>query len=189
MALTQSTMLPLGSAAPDFILSDTAGCTVSRNDFKGRAALLVMFICNHCPYVKHVRAQLAKLGRDYLPRGVGIVAINSNDAQISPNDSPEKMKQEVQDIGYPFPYLFDEKQAVARAYQAACTPDIFLFDAGHHLVYRGQIDESRPKNGLPSTGKDLRAALDAILDSRPVPEPQVPSIGCSIKWKPGNEPQ
>lgn len=189
MALIESTMLPLGSAAPDFALPDTNGRLVSRDDFKGSRALLVMFICNHCPYVKQVRAQLSQLGRDYMPRGVSIVAINSNDPQISPNDSPEKMKEEVQLVGYPFPYLFDESQAVAKSYRAACTPDIYLFDAGFRLIYRGQIDESRPKNGLISTGKDIRAALDAVLASQPVPEPQIPSIGCSIKWRQGNEPQ
>jgi peroxiredoxin len=188
MALIESTMLPLGSAAPDFQLSDTEGRIVRRDDFKDRAALLVMFICNHCPYVKHVRAELARLGHDYLPRGIGIVAINANDAQTYPNDSPERMKEEVKEVGYPFPYLYDKTQAIAKAYRAACTPDIFLFDRGFKLVYRGQIDESRPKNGLPATGKDLRAALDAVLAGKPVSEKQIPSIGCSIKWKPGNEP-
>jgi peroxiredoxin len=188
MALIESTMLPLGSAAPDFRLPDTNGKLVARDDFKGASALLVMFICNHCPYVKHVRTELARIGRDYLPRGAAIVAINSNDPLASPNDSPEKMKQEVQDIGYSFPYLFDETQSVAKAYRAACTPDIFLFDQTGKLAYRGQIDASRPKNGLTSDGKDLRAALDAVLAKTPAPEKQIPSIGCSIKWKPGSEP-
>lgn len=188
MALVESIMLPLGSKAPDFRLQDTNGAVVSRDDFQKRSALLVLFICNHCPYVKHVRAELARLGHDYLPRGVGIVAINANDAQTSPNDSPERMKEQVKEVGYPFPYLYDETQAVAKVYRAACTPDIFLFDRYFKLVYRGQIDDSRPKNGLPATGKDLRAALDAVLAGQSVNEKQVPSIGCSIKWKPGNEP-
>ena len=188
MALIQSTMLPLGSEAPDFQLPDTNGRLVSRDDFKDAAALLVLFICNHCPYVKHVRTELTRIGREYLPRGVAMVAINSNDPLASPNDSPEKMKLEVQEIGYPFPYLFDETQATAKAYKAACTPDIFLFDRAGKLVYRGQIDASRPKNGLTSDGRDLREALDAVLNRMPVSEKQTPSIGCSIKWKPGNEP-
>ena len=188
MALVNSTMLPLGSTAPDFRLPDTNAVMYSRDEFRGKAALLVMFICNHCPYVRHVRGELARIGRDYLPRNVGIVAINANDAVTYPNDSPEKMKLEAADAGYPFPYLFDESQAIARAYRAACTPDIFLFDAQFRLVYRGQIDPSRPKNGLPATGTDLRAALDAVLSGAPVSEHQIPSIGCSIKWKAGNEP-
>ncbi|HZT23689.1 MAG TPA: thioredoxin family protein [Verrucomicrobiae bacterium] len=188
MALTPSTMLPLGTAAPDFKLPDTNGKIVSLADFQDRAALLVMFICNHCPYVKHIRAGLAQLARDYLPRGVGIVGINSNDAASYPEDSPARMKEEVQAAGYIFPYLYDESQAVAKAYRAACTPDIYLFDKNRKLVYRGQFDDSRPGNGIPVTGKDVRAALEAVLAGRPVPPDQKPSIGCNIKWKAGNEP-
>lgn len=188
MALTPSTMLSLGTDALDFRLSDTNGKTVSLADFKNAPALLVMFVCNHCPYVKHLRQALAQLGRDYQPKGVGIVAINSNDVATYPADSPAKMKEEVQSAGYTFPYLFDETQAVAKAYRAACTPDIFLFDSRHKLVYRGQFDDSRPGNGRPVTGKDLRAALDAVLAGRPVPPEQTPSMGCNIKWKSGNAP-
>ncbi len=188
MALIQSTMLSVGTPAPDFRLPDTNGQWMARDSFRGKAALLVMFICNHCPYVKHVRAELARIGHDYQPRGVGIVAINANDPQQSPNDSPEKMALEVRDIGYPFPYLFDESQAVAKAYRAACTPDIFLFDPDFRLAYRGQVDESRPKSGIAATGRDLRAALDAVLAGKAPVGIQTPSLGCSIKWKPGNEP-
>ena len=181
-------MLPLGTTAPDFKLPDTNGKIVSRDDFKNAPALLVMFICNHCPYVKHVRGELAKLGRDYQAKGVGIVAISSNDTQNYPDDSPEKMKEEAASAGYTFPYLFDETQSVAKAYRAACTPDIYLFDKNQKLVYRGQLDESRPRNGLPVTGKDLRAALDAVLAGKPVFKNQIASMGCNIKWKPGNAP-
>ena len=188
MALTPSTMLPLGTAAPDFKLPDTNGKTVSLADFKDKPALLVIFMCNHCPYVKHIRAGLAQLARDYLPRGAAIVGINANDVANHPDDSPAKMAQEVKSAGYVFPYLYDESQAVAKAYRAACTPDIFLFDKNRKLVYRGQFDDSRPGNGIPSTGKDLRAALDAVLTGKPVPADQKASIGCNIKWKSGNEP-
>ncbi|MEP6663863.1 MAG: thioredoxin family protein [Verrucomicrobiota bacterium] len=189
MALTSSTMLSLGTVAPDFRLPETGGKIVSRADFQHSSALLVLFICNHCPYVKHVRAELAKLARDYLPKGVGIVAINSNDAKNYPDDSPEKMRQEVREAGYLFPYLFDENQSVAKAYRAACTPDIFLFDENLKLVYRGQLDDSRPGNGLPVTGKDLRSALESVLAGKPVSENQTPSVGCNIKWQPGQEPR
>ena len=189
MALTPSTMLPLGTTAPDFQLPDTNGKVVSLADFKGAPALLVLFICNHCPYVKHVREELANLGRDYQARGVAIVAISSNDAKNYPDDSPEKMKQEVKSAGYTFSYLYDEKQSVAKAFHAACTPDIFLFDKNLKLVYRGQLDNSRPGNDIPVTGKDLRAALDAVLAGQPVSEHQVPSMGCNIKWKPGHAPR
>lgn len=178
-----STMMPLGTSAPDFILPDTDGTLVRRDDFAGAPALLVMFICNHCPYVQHVRPELARLGRDYAARGVAIVAISSNDVERYPADSPERMKEEKQAAGYTFPYLFDETQEIARAYGAACTPDFFLFDAGRALVYRGQLDDSRPGNGKPVTGRDLRAALDAVLAGEPVPADQKPSIGCSIKWR------
>ncbi len=181
-------MLPLGTAAPDFKLPDTNGKTVSLADFQGAPALLVLFICNHCPYVKHIRAGLAQLGRDYRPRGAAIVAINSNDVANYPDDSPARMKAEVKAAGYLFPYLHDESQAVAKAYHAACTPDIYLFDRNQKLVYRGQFDDSRPGNGVPVTGKDLRAALDAVLAGQPVPPNQKASVGCNIKWKAGNEP-
>lgn len=188
MALTPSTMLPLGTSAPNFQLPDTGGKTVSLADFKDKAALLVMFICNHCPYVKHLRPGLAQLAQDYQPRGVAIVGINANDVANYPEDSPAKMAAEAQAAGYSFPYLFDETQAVAKAYRAACTPDFFLFDRGRRLVYRGQFDESRPGNGTPVTGKDLRAALDAVLAGKATSTFQAPSIGCNIKWKRGNEP-
>ena len=181
-------MLPLGTAAPDFKLPDTNGKTVSLADFKDKPVLLVLFICNHCPYVKHIRAGLAQLARDYLPRGVAIVGINANDVANYPDDSPAKMKEEVKSAGYLFPYLYDETQAVAKAYRAACTPDIYLFDKGRKLVYRGQMDDSRPGNGIPVTGKDLRAALDATLAGKPISSNQKASMGCNIKWKAGNEP-
>jgi peroxiredoxin len=188
MALTPSTMLPLGKTAPDFSLPDTSGKTVSLADFKAAPALVVIFMCNHCPYVKHIRAGLAQLARDYLPKQMAVVGINSNDVANYPDDSPAKMKEEVKSAGYIFPYLYDETQAVAKAYRAACTPDIYLFDRGRRLVYRGQFDASRPGNGIPVTGKDLRAALDAVLAGKPTSELQVASIGCNIKWKSGNEP-
>jgi peroxiredoxin len=188
MALTPSTMLPLGTTAPDFKLPDTNGKTVALADFRDKPALLVLFICNHCPYVKHIRTGLAQLARDYLPRGVAIVGINSNDVANYPEDSPAKMKEEVKSAGYLFPYLYDESQAVAKAYRAACTPDIYLFDKNRKLVYRGQFDDSRPGNGIPVTGKDLRATLDAVLAGKPVSPNQKASMGCNIKWKAGNEP-
>jgi peroxiredoxin len=188
MALTPSTMLPLGTSAPDFQLPDTNGKIVSLADFKHKAALLVIFMCNHCPYVIHIRAGLAQLAKDYAPKNVGIVGISSNNVQTHPADGPEKMKAEAQNAGYIFPYLYDETQAVAKSYRAACTPDIFLFDKNRKLVYRGQFDDSRPGNNLPVTGKDLRTALDAVLTGKSVSENQTASIGCNIKWKPGNEP-
>jgi peroxiredoxin len=188
MALTPSTMLPLGTTAPDFKLPDTDGKMVSLTDFRNASALLVLFICNHCPYVKHIRAGLAQLARDYVPQGVAIVAISSNDAANYPDDSPARMKEEVRAAGYIFPYLYDETQAVAKAYCAACTPDIYLFDKSQRLAYRGQMDDSRPSNGQPVTGKDLRAALDAILSGKPVSPDQKASVGCNIKWKSGNAP-
>ncbi len=189
MALTESTMgLPLGSQAPNFRLPDTDGRMVSLRDFEGARALLVVFMCNHCPYVIHVKEGLAALGRDYMPRGVAMVGINSNDVENYPQDSPERMKEDKEKYGYPFPYLFDETQETAKAYKAACTPDFFLFDGQFRLVYRGQMDGSRPGSDVPVTGKDLRAALDALLEGRPVPSEQRPSAGCNIKWKPGNEP-
>jgi peroxiredoxin len=188
MALTPSTMLPLGTTAPDFKLPDPDGKVVSLADFKDQSALLVLFICNHCPYVKHIRAGLAQVARDYLPKQVAIIGINSNDAANYPEDSPAKMKAEVKSAGYTFPYLYDETQAVAKAYRAACTPDLYLFDKNRKLVYRGQFDDSRPGNGIPVTGKDLRAALDAVLAGKPVPPNQKASVGCNIKWIAGNEP-
>jgi peroxiredoxin len=188
MALTPSTMLPLGTTAPDFKLPDTNGKAVSLSDFKSAPALLVLFICNHCPYVKHIRAGLAQLARDYTSQGVAIVGISSNDVAHYPDDSPAQMKEEVKSAGYIFPYLYDETQAVAKAYRAACTPDIYLFDTRHKLVYRGQMDDSRPNSGVPVTGKDLRAALDAVLAGKPAPANQKASVGCNIKWKAGNEP-
>ncbi|HZI31345.1 MAG TPA: thioredoxin family protein [Candidatus Binatia bacterium] len=188
MAKTASTMLALGTAAPDFLLPDTNGKLVSLADLKDAPALLVIFMCNHCPYVKHIRHELADLASEYQKQGVAVVGINSNDAVNHPEDSPARMAAEVQEIGYTFPYLFDAAQAVARAYRAACTPDIFVFDKDRKLVYRGQFDDSRPGNGIPVTGKDLRDALDAVLAGKQVPSNQKPSIGCNIKWKPGNEP-
>lgn len=183
MSLTPSTMLPLGTSAPGFSLPDVSGKTVSISDFKNAPALLVMFICNHCPYVKQVRSGLAQLARDYQPKGVAVVAISSNDVVSHPDDSPAKMAVEAKEAGYTFPYLYDESQAIARSYQAACTPDFFLFNREKQLVYRGQLDDSRPGNGVPVTGKDLRAALDAVLAGKPVVADQKPSIGCNIKWK------
>jgi peroxiredoxin len=185
----ESRMLPLGTPAPDFRLPDAVGDGfVARDDFAGAPALLVMFICNHCPYVRHVRQELARIAGDYAERGVAVVAINANDVERYPQDGPDAMRQEAEEAGYPFPYLFDETQDVARAFRAACTPDFFLFDAERRLVYRGELDDSRPGNGRPVTGADLRDALDRVLDGRPPRETQVPSIGCGIKWKPGSEP-
>jgi len=188
MALTPSTMAPLGTPAPEFRLPDTDGRLVSLSDFTDAPAVLVAFICNHCPYVKHVREAFARLAREYQARGVAIVAINSNDVATHPDDSPAKMKEEKQAAGYVFPYLFDESQQVARAYRAACTPDFFLFDKQRRLVYRGQMDASRPGNGKANDGADLRAALDAVIAGKTPSAQQVPSMGCNIKWKPGNEP-
>jgi peroxiredoxin len=182
MVATASNMLPLGTTAPLFALPDTDGRTVSLADAMGTGAILVMFICNHCPFVKHVRPELARLGGDYQDRAA-IFAISSNDVAAFPDDAPAKMKIEKEVAGYVFPYLFDETQDVARAYHAACTPDFFLFDASRRLVYRGQLDDSRPGNNLPVTGRDLRAALDAVLAGKPVPPEQKPSLGCNIKWK------
>jgi peroxiredoxin len=184
MALTESTMLALGTTAPDFALTDVVtGNTVHRDDFRGRKALLVLFICTHCPYVKHVEKGLAALGRDYANKPLAIVAISSNDVITHPDDSAAGLKQQAETFDFVFPYLYDETQTVARAYKAACTPDIFLFDADFRLVYRGQFDASRPGNGMPVTGEDLRAAIDQVLSDKPVPTDQRPSIGCNIKWK------
>lgn len=189
MALTPSTMLEIGTSAPNFDLPDTDGSRVKLSDFTGAKALLVMFICNHCPFVVHVADQLAKLGRDYQARGAAIVAISANDVSTHPDDSPEKIKAEKAARGYTFPYLYDEDQSVAKAYRAACTPDFFLFDADRKLVYRGQLDDSRPGNDAPIDGKDLRAALDKVLAGESLSEDQKPSIGCNIKWKNGNAPE
>ena len=189
MSLTPSTMLPLKTQAPDFSLPDVAtGRTVSLKDVSGKSALLVMFICRHCPYVKHVQGELARLGRDYRDRGVGIVAVSSNDARAYPDDAPEQLAEMARQNGFGFPLCYDESQDVAKAYTAACTPDFFLFDRARRLVYRGQLDGSRPGRGVPVTGADLRAALDAVLAGQPVSDVQRPSVGCNIKWKPGNSP-
>ena len=189
MVKTVSTMLlPLGATAPDFALPDTAGKTVSLADFAGEPAYLVVFMCNHCPYVKHVADALAELARQYQGRGVAVIGINSNDADTYADDSPAKMAEEATQRKYTFPYLYDATQAVAKAYRAACTPDFYVFDHDRKLVYRGQMDDSRPQSGVPVTGKDLRAALDAVLAGRAVSPQQKPSLGCNIKWKQGNEP-
>jgi peroxiredoxin len=189
MVNTASTMtLPLGAEAPDFSLPDVDGKTVSLADFRDAPALLVIFLCNHCPFVKHVADELARLGREYQARGVAIVGINSNDANSYPADSPAEMRREARQRGYTFPYLYDEAQETAKAYRAACTPDFFLFGKDRKLVYRGQLDSSRPGSNTPVTGEDLRAALDAVLEGKPVAEKQRASIGCNIKWKAGNEP-
>ncbi len=177
-------MLPLGTAAPDFQLPDVvSGRTVNLADFAGKRGLLVMFICRHCPYVKHVQKELARIGEDYANQPLGIVAISSNDAQSHPQDAPDSLREMAVELGFTFPYCFDETQEVARAYDAACTPDFFLFGEDRRLVYRGQLDESRPRNEIPVTGKDLRAAIDAVLQGKPVSAEQKPSLGCNIKWR------
>ncbi len=181
-------MLPLGTEAPDFALPSPEGKTVALADFKDAPALLIVFMCNHCPYVQHVRAGLAAMARDFQKRGVAVVGINANDVRNYPADSPAKMREEIKTASYTFPYLYDESQAVAKAYRAACTPDFYLFDQERKLVYRGQMDDSRPGNGIPVTGKDLRAAVEAVLAKKPVSSKQKASIGFNIKWKPGNEP-
>jgi peroxiredoxin len=189
MVQTASTMLSLGTSAPDFSLPEVGGKTVALADFADSPALLVIFLCNHCPFVKHIADGLAKLVKEYQPRGVAAVGINANDWESYPDDSPQKMAEEVGRRGYTFPYLYDETQKVAQAYRAACTPDFFVFDENRKLVYRGQMDASRPGNGIPVTGSDLRAALDATLAGQSPPTPQKPSIGCNIKWRKGNEPE
>lgn len=188
MVKTASTMLSLDTKAPNFSLPDTNGKKVSLSDFADAPALLVVFMSNHCPYVKHVADGLAELARDYQQRGVAVVGINSNDVENYPDDAPAKMAEEVKVRGYTFPYLFDATQCVAKSYRAACTPDFYVFDKHCKLVYRGQMDASRPGSDLPVTSEDLRAALDAVLDGRPVSADQKPSLGCNIKWKPDNEP-
>jgi peroxiredoxin len=188
MARTPSTMLPLGTKAPDFSLVNVDGKTVSLADFDKSPALLVIFMCNHCPFVKHLASALARFGAEYMKKGVAVVGISSNDVAGYPADSPEQMVREAEEQGYTFPYLYDESQDVAKAYRAACTPDFFLFDGDRRLVYRGQFDSSRPDNGVPITGSDLRAAVDAVLAGKKPSEKQLPSIGCNIKWKAGREP-
>lgn len=185
----ESTMLELGTKAPDFTLHDVvSGRTYSRDSFKGNQGLLVMFICNHCPYVKLIKEHLVEYASDYMPKGIGIVAISSNDVENYPEDGPKKMMEDAEKYGYPFPYLYDEDQEVAHAYKAACTPDLFLFDENLELFYRGQFDSARPKNDTEPTGEDLRNATDLLLAGESAPEEQIPSIGCNIKWKKGNEP-
>jgi peroxiredoxin len=189
MSLTPSTMLPLGTQAPDFDLLDVvSGKHISLTAFTDKKALLVMFICRHCPFVKHVQKELARLGNDYTQKEVGMVAISANDADHYPDDAPDKLKVMAQELGFTFPFCYDESQETAKAYTAACTPDFFLFDAQRQLVYRGQLDDSRPGNGRPLNGRDLRQALEAVLSHLPVSQDQKPSIGCNIKWKLGNEP-
>jgi peroxiredoxin len=189
MVMTASTMLELGTSAPDFELADvTTGNTFSLSSFADKRGLLVMFICRHCPFVKHIKEELARLGRDYENSELAIVAISSNDAETYRDDSPESLKAMASDLDFRFPYLYDESQEVAKSYTAACTPDFFLFDDTRKLVYRGQLDDSRPGNDAPIDGRDLRAAIDAVLSSQPVAATQQPSIGCNIKWRPGNEP-
>ena len=184
MAETPSVMLPLGTIAPNFKLPDVvSGKQVSLDELKSPVATLVMFICNHCPFVKHVNAELVRLAADYQPRGVSMIAISSNDVVNYPQDGPDKMKETALQLGYTFPYLYDESQQVARDYQAACTPDFYIFDESLKLVYRGQLDDSRPSNGIPVTGKDIRNALDCLLSGEPIAGQQSPSIGCNIKWK------
>lgn len=189
MVNTLSTMLPLGTEAPQFRLPDTEGKMVASEDFQDSPALLVVFMCNHCPFVQHVLPEFVRLARDYQSRGVVIVGINSNDIETYPQDGPAAMAELSRNKGLTFPYLFDDSQEVAKAYGAACTPDFYLFDGSRHLVYRGRMDDSSPGNDRPVTGVDLRAALDAVLDGRPVSPDQQPSLGCNIKWKPGNEPE
>lgn len=189
MALRQSRMIELGTQAPDFALPDVvSGRIVGLADFAAAPALLVAFICNHCPYVRHVRAGFVAFAREYGPKGLAIVAISANDAAAYPDDAPAAMAREAKSAGFTFPYLYDETQAVARAYEAICTPDFFLFDRERRLVYRGRFNASRPGSNVPVSGADLRAAVDALLAGRPVPAEQQPSMGCSIKWKPGNAP-
>ena len=190
MVLTPSTMLPLGTRVPGFALPDFDGRFVSPDDYRQAPALLVAFICRHCPFVTHIREGFAAFVREYQPRGLAVIAINSNDIEEFPEDGPHGMKEEAASAGYTFPYLFDESQAVAKAFRAACTPDLYLFDAERKLVYRGRFDESRPRMNppMPVTGRDIRGAVDALLEGRPIAEEQKNSVGCNIKWKPGNAP-
>lgn len=188
MVLTPSTMLPLGTLAPDFSLPDSSGKTVSLSDLPEAPALLIVFMCNHCPYVIHLKKDLAELAREYAQRGVATIAINANDLENYPQDGPDRMAEDKEKYDYPFPYLMDESQETAKAYRAACTPDFYVFDKDRRLAYRGQFDDSRPGNDKPITGRDIRTALDAVLESRSVEGNQVASMGCNIKWKPGNQP-
>jgi peroxiredoxin len=188
MVRTASTMLPLGTVAPHFSLLDIHGKMVSLSDFRGKKGLVVVFMCNHCPYVKHVAPELVRIVNDYKDQGIAFVGISSNDVEAYPADSPESMKQEAAQQGYTFPYLYDADQSIAKAYRAACTPDFFIFDANQQLAYRGQMDDSRPKTDRPLTGKDLREALDCLLAGKPISDQQKPSIGCNIKWRPNMEP-
>lgn len=182
-------MLPLGTVAPDFFLSDTNGKLISLAVFRKAPALLVVFLCNHCPYVQHIRTGLAQMASDLQRQGVGVVGINSNDSATFPQDGPAAMRLEVKKAGYTFPYLYDADQSVARSYRAACTPEFYLFDQNRRLVYRGQMDDSRPGNDIPVTGSDIRSAVEAVLKGEPVSNQQKPSVGCNIKWKTGNEPE
>lgn len=189
MSLTTSTMLELGTQAPDFQLPDTvSGQTISLDRFAGQTALLVIFMCTHCPFVQHVKDEIARIDRDYSDKGLGIVAISANSVETHPDDAPDKLKAMAQEMGFSFPFCYDETQETAKVYTAACTPDFFLFDRDRKLVYRGQLDDSRPGNDKPVNGKDLRSAIDAVLDGRPIEANQKPSMGCNIKWKAGNEP-
>ncbi|MEM9001990.1 MAG: thioredoxin family protein [Cyanobacteria bacterium P01_F01_bin.86] len=189
MVMVSSTMLELGTPAPDFKLPDVVtGKPLSLETFTGKSALLIMFICQHCPFVKHVQDELAKLGQDYGPKNIGILAVSSNSVETHPQDAPEHLKAMAAILQFNFPYGYDQSQEVAKAYTAACTPDFFLFDSDRKLVYRGQLDDSRPSNNIAVTGKDLRAALDTILAGQTITSEQKPSIGCNIKWAPGNEP-
>ena len=189
MALTPSTMLALGTKAPDFRLPDVvSGQMVSLETFAGKKAFLIIIICRHCPYVQHVKGELARLGRDYAAKDIGIVAISANDASGYADDAPDQLAAMAKELGFTFPFCYDESQETAKAYTAACTPDFFLFDASRTLIYRGQLDDSRPGNNKPVTGKDLRAAINTVLTGKPVSQDQKPSIGCNIKWKKGNEP-
>jgi peroxiredoxin len=181
-------MLPLGTKAPDFSLLDIHGKTVALDHFRDKKGLVVVFMCNHCPYVKHVAPELVRIVKDYVDQGIAFVGISSNDTEAYPDDGPEAMKQEAAKQGYTFPYLYDADQTVAKAYRAACTPDFFIFDSKYQLVYRGQMDDSRPKTDRPLTGKDLREALDCLLAGKPISDQQKPSIGCNIKWRPDMEP-
>lgn len=184
MARTPSTMIPLGTKAADFRLPDTvSGKELTLNDVASDKATVFMFICNHCPFVIHIREELINIANEYIPKGINFVAISSNDVENYPDDSPEKMAALAKELNFPFPYLYDETQDAARAYDAACTPDIYIFDGNLECVYRGQLDDSRPDNGVPVTGKDLREALDCILEDRSIPQEQKPSLGCNIKWK------
>ena len=190
MVLTPSTMLPLGTSAPDFQLGDVISQEIiSLNTFADKKGLLVMFICQHCPFVKHIQIELGKLGKSYVDKGLGIVGISANDVENYADDSPAKLKEMAQQFNFNFPICYDETQEVAKAYTAACTPDFFLFDQNKKLVYRGQLDDSRPSNNIPVTGADLRQAIDSVLNNQAISEVQKPSIGCNIKWKKGNEPQ